>query len=568
MARTPPRCDIPHELILSIFEYLPPKSLLRFSTLSKDFYSLIHNPSFVAATLKRSNYDVSSPDKHPNLLYHSSRFNRYNIVKFYSNEEIESLCALHEHLIGNDKNRYRLELIGSCNGLLCFLDREQNGFYCWNPLLKKGIKQEFMHGDNDTPDTFGFGYDSSTNHFKLCCTTKEILDGEIIVSAVLYTLSTGIGEKSVWRVSSIPPPPTPHFLRPIPRNCYASGATHWLVFDPSGAFSCSSIVSFHMKDEVFREFDLPRGFELPLRGEPYYYFGIVLSEIDGMLAISPHVLGFKKPFIVWVMKVYGDAESWFPFVSMSLSHPMGKFLRLRHGKVLDVLGIKNNGQDIWVYSYDLKQVCVFNLKTLKLRKGKSIPSGKCWFCEAFSETLALMDVEDEWQIRDGNNISTNHHAWWPMLRNQNMFTTVSSLIQHNFTSSDLVSLINHLYDSNVANAAISSIPISVTGLKDSFAKAVWFGTHLGYHYHPDHGPTITVNTNSHRYRHKRIFLRVMEHNSILFTANDQLLCSFLKVLRRGIQIAINCTTQRQHLNIYSPLPKVFGASGGDFLQAE
>ncbi|KAF7815399.1 F-box/kelch-repeat protein [Senna tora] len=270
----------------------------------------------------------------------------------------------------------------------------------WQAHLQ-GIKQEFVHGGvKGTPDNFGFGYDSSTNHFKLCCTAKENLGGEIIVSAVLYTLSTNIGEKSAWRVSSIPPPPTPHFLRPVMGNYYANGGvSHWLVLDPSRAFSGSSIVSFHMEDEVFREFDLPRGFKLPRRSQPYYYYfgenSILLSKIDGMLAISPLVLGFEKPFTVWVMKVYGDAESWFPFVSMSLSRPMGKFLRLRHEKVLDVLGIKNNGQDIWVYSYDLERVCVFNLKTLKLRKGKSIPRGKCWFCEAFSETLALMDVEDE-----------------------------------------------------------------------------------------------------------------------------------------------------------------------------
>ncbi|KAF7815405.1 F-box protein [Senna tora] len=240
-----------------------------------------------------------------------------------------------------------------------------------------GIKQEFVHCIKGTPDNFdnfGFGYDSSTNHFKLFCTAKKNLGSEIIVNAMLYKLSTGIGEKSVWRVSSIPPPPKPHFLEPIPGNYYANGASHWLVFDPSRVSPCSSIVSFHMEDEVFREFDLP--FKLPRRSQPYYYVGensIMLSEIDGMLAISPLVLGFEKPFTVWVMKVYADAESWFPFVSMSLSRPIGKFLKLRHGRVLDVLGLKNNGQDIWVYSDALGRVCVFNLKTLKLRKHKSIP---------------------------------------------------------------------------------------------------------------------------------------------------------------------------------------------------
>ncbi|KAF7815401.1 putative ribonuclease H protein At1g65750 family [Senna tora] len=142
---------------------------------------------------------------------------------------------------------------------------------------------------------------------------------------MLYTLITDIGEKSVWiwKVSSIPPPPKSHLLAPVAGKKYVNGASHWLVLDPFRVSSGSSIMSFHMEDEVFREFDLPR------RSQPYDYCGknsIMLLEIDGMLAISSLELDFEKPFTVWELSTS---------LGFTTIDDMGKYLGvpLIHGQV-------------------------------------------------------------------------------------------------------------------------------------------------------------------------------------------------------------------------------------------
>ncbi|KAF7830391.1 ribonuclease H [Senna tora] len=102
-----------------------------------------------------------------------------------------------------------------------------------------------------------------------------------------------------------------------------------------------------------------------------------------------------------------------------------------------------------------------------------VPSNASWRWKAIFRSKEVVLSNLEWQIGDGKCIKINHHAWWPMLRDQQLISSVADLIKNN--GSWNTPIINRLYDANTA-ATIANTPLSVTGIKD---KLMWTGTSDG-----------------------------------------------------------------------------------------
>ncbi|KAF7801626.1 ribonuclease H [Senna tora] len=102
-----------------------------------------------------------------------------------------------------------------------------------------------------------------------------------------------------------------------------------------------------------------------------------------------------------------------------------------------------------------------------------VPSSASWRWKAIFRSKEVVVSNLEWQIGDGKSIKSNHLAWWPMLRDQQLVSTVADLIKHNGTWN--TSLPNKVYDTHTAGV-IANTPISVTGMKD---KLVWIGASDG-----------------------------------------------------------------------------------------
>ncbi|KAF7835728.1 ribonuclease H [Senna tora] len=93
-------------------------------------------------------------------------------------------------------------------------------------------------------------------------------------------------------------------------------------------------------------------------------------------------------------------------------------------------------------------------------------SSSSWRWKAIMKTNHVIIPNLEWQIGDGRGVKTNHHAWWQMLRNKGTFSSVSDFIQHDSATWRTVAL-SAVYDPRTVSI-ISSIPLSITGVKDKF----------------------------------------------------------------------------------------------------
>ena len=146
-----------------------------------------------------------------------------------------------------------------------------------------------MHIDADFYATIGFGFDPTTNDYKVvrlltfACTNPR-------TEVEIYSLSTG-----EWRMLSSGLAPQ-CALGPRQPRAFLNGALHWVAFKAISVNKAHHFVLvFDLGDEVFREILLPE--ELP----PYTYDGF-LCALFPYMGIPLHC--FMTTIVVFV-SIYG-----------------------------------------------------------------------------------------------------------------------------------------------------------------------------------------------------------------------------------------------------------------------
>ncbi|XP_074284030.1 putative F-box protein At1g32420 [Silene latifolia] len=154
-----------------ILTRLPVKSILRFKSISKQWYSTLSSSNFVNAHL------IKSPFSHPsapvNTLFIMDLMNFY--VFSYDDDQLSG--NLEDNLVKLDprfsvENDDGLQLTGSCNGLVCLTSLTRNYFILWNPATRefhKYASDEYLKRFNKATTYFttsGFGYVSSVDDYK------------------------------------------------------------------------------------------------------------------------------------------------------------------------------------------------------------------------------------------------------------------------------------------------------------------------------------------------------------------------------------------------------------------
>nr|XP_023876298.1 F-box/kelch-repeat protein At3g23880-like [Quercus suber] len=160
--------DLLEEVVLDILARLPVKSLLRFRCVCKPWYSSIANPKFITTHLLNHNH-------HHGYVIHI----RWYIPKPSSGSSRSGgqVCTLTCDHTYETISEFRVpftcqsgfpHFVGSCNGILCFIDynvaRSNVVVYLWNPSIRKFKRLP----DNRSPILkFGIRYDSQNNDFKV-----------------------------------------------------------------------------------------------------------------------------------------------------------------------------------------------------------------------------------------------------------------------------------------------------------------------------------------------------------------------------------------------------------------
>ncbi|GAU28237.1 hypothetical protein TSUD_118440 [Trifolium subterraneum] len=289
---------LPVEVILEILCRLPVKLLLQLRCVCKSWNSLLSDSEFIKKHLRMSTTRHLHFINYLNIPDNEAIVASYPLDCIFNNLTTE--LTQFQYSPNNLTEDYSLgNLSGSCNGILCCVDNYNGLVILWNPSIRKFKELPLFtkpNVSNYIHINFGFGYDSSTDKYKVVVildytipdfTTSE--DNWVTKTEVkVHTLGTNI-----WR--TIPTYPFGGVPFPKPGK-FVSGTINWLVSKEKFWMSPHFIVSFDLVNETYQKI-IPR-----IGGEDMCDLGSIGVLRDCLCVTSGDD--------VWIMKEYGNKESW------------------------------------------------------------------------------------------------------------------------------------------------------------------------------------------------------------------------------------------------------------------
>ncbi|XP_071728074.1 F-box/kelch-repeat protein At3g06240-like [Rutidosis leptorrhynchoides] len=238
---------LPSDLIEAILPFLPSKSLGRFKSVSKRWYSLIYSPNFIKTHIHI--YTENNPNSDPThiILVPDEGDCLYSV-------DIKQLNTQSSRATVNAKflNFYKplVEILGSCNGLLLASD-VYNNLCIVNPTTGEKVPVgKSLHGT-----TYGFGYDSSKDDYKVISISRMgVSDSDAICKIVnVYSL-----RNSSWNMlTNFPYQQHDQYSQSQCPGVLLNNNLHWVVRNKRSELT---IAAFSLINEEFREIELPDSF--------------------------------------------------------------------------------------------------------------------------------------------------------------------------------------------------------------------------------------------------------------------------------------------------------------------
>jgi F-box interacting protein len=244
-------------------------------------------------------------------------------------------------------------LIGSCDGLLCFVVNKRAFLY--NPCIRKAKELPSLEISPEIYNALGyaFGYDPFIdNYIVICYFCSDVQYNDCKGQVKVHTLGT-----DSWR--RIKDSPSKLLYRE--RGIFLSGTVNWLAYYNTNDFNyLTVIVSLHLGKESFQEIPTPE----------YGNINNVLNFSvmrDCLCIFSRHYL--ESSTDVWLMKEYGNKDSWIKLICLPyFGDSSGVFTRILYisednNHVL--LVFKELGKSKWVV-YDCKNDIITSSKIEEL----------------------------------------------------------------------------------------------------------------------------------------------------------------------------------------------------------
>ncbi|GAU47965.1 hypothetical protein TSUD_280240 [Trifolium subterraneum] len=292
---------LPFDLIEEILCRLPVKPLLQFRCVCKSWNSLISDTKFTKKHLSMSTR------RHLHLLSYSNHLSKHIITS----------CPLHcvsTTVSTNDVTQLEYpsnrlgypdhEMVGSYNGILCLAQVYSNMSYIllWNPSIRKVNELPCLKDPRYTyisHKIFGFGYDFVTDNYKvIAILTYDVHDsgGDVVCKTIVKVNTLG---SIFWKnIKNFPFDSSPE----MDSGIFVSGTINWLISKPRRERSCF-IVSLDLGKESYRKVVLPDH-----RKEDVTI--LYLSVLRDCLCM---IYGHD----IWIMKEYGNNESWTKLFTVS-----------------------------------------------------------------------------------------------------------------------------------------------------------------------------------------------------------------------------------------------------------
>ncbi|KAK2978319.1 hypothetical protein RJ640_017170 [Escallonia rubra] len=281
--------NLPSCILLEILTRLPIETISQCRYVCKTLRAIILDPYFCKIVLSR-----------PSILMKDNNFSIYRRDRFYVLEFGDNGIVLTEPKTINtnfDPKIRRLNLVGSCNGLVCFSSTDSPGFlYITNPLLgheyaavKVPYFDDFVYL-RSYRWSYGFGFSPATRQYKVIIRMPGHITGE----TELHVCTLGTNE---WRNLGEVPLPKSSVKFHIDVNSN-TGALHWIYRNGS---SYASLNAFELGEERNRQIPLP-----PCLARSTAPMDLVV--LGNCLCI--YNTNYGKNADIWSMKDYGVAESW------------------------------------------------------------------------------------------------------------------------------------------------------------------------------------------------------------------------------------------------------------------
>ncbi|AES68643.1 putative F-box domain-containing protein [Medicago truncatula] len=296
-----PLPTLPFDLIQEILCWLPVKLLLQLRCVCKSWNSLITDTSFTKKHLSMST------TRHIHFVRYYDPSNKYILTSYPLHSNFSTMftnVTRMEYHPNNYTPNSSCYIVGSCHGILCLAHFYDEGFILlWNPSIRKFKELPSFQKPNaisDTRMTFGFGYDPIMDNYKVVVVLGFSVwfnNGDVVdkTEVKVHTLGT-----KFWiTIQEFPFGCIPYELS----GKFLGGTINWLASKVGLRESPCFIVSLDLGNVSYQEVLLPEFGEVDFN---YLTLG-VLRDCLGL--ISDHD--------VWIMKEYGNKESWIKLFTVS-----------------------------------------------------------------------------------------------------------------------------------------------------------------------------------------------------------------------------------------------------------
>ncbi|KAI4317713.1 hypothetical protein L6164_025562 [Bauhinia variegata] len=286
---------LPPELLVEVLSRLPVKSLLQLRCVCKSWKSLISDPQFVKKHLQMSVMDPKFT--HHKLIFQFSK--RSFTLKYCSVYSIFNYSSTRAAVLKYPTTYRGYDMIvGSCNGLLCFANKQKGVLLC-NPSMRTLKESPFLGNEPRVGSytVYGFGYDHLNDCYKVVAIFCYSEGRNAYKTDVkVYTLGT-----SYWRrileFPVVPYDDTGKFVS-------GTGTINWVGKSTTGSRYPWVIVSLDLGKETYQEVL-----------QPDYEVGLVVSlgVLRDCLCICHY---YNTHLDLWLMKDCGLTVSWTKLVTI------------------------------------------------------------------------------------------------------------------------------------------------------------------------------------------------------------------------------------------------------------
>ncbi|KAK9688724.1 hypothetical protein RND81_09G006600 [Saponaria officinalis] len=301
--------NIPEEIIhYDILTRVPVKSLLRFKSVCKYWYTLINSSTFINIHQKYC-VESRSQDYSSEFFIVSNEYGSNTCELTYI--DAHNFTSVRNFKIEDANNRNYFNIVGSCNGFICLkLTNYYSGFKLCNPLTKEFRNiidhPRYNNGtrlkDTDYLQRYGFGYDFVRRDYKIVVVTcyRKYSYSPLFGRGVVQVYST---RTNSWKKTDEFSPNL--FL--MGNGLAINNMLHWnVVLGEKDDSNKHDILTFDLHTEKLGRIS----YSIKLKNELALGLMVGLMVSNGRLCTITKHLTKDGRIGFWTMNKYGVSESW------------------------------------------------------------------------------------------------------------------------------------------------------------------------------------------------------------------------------------------------------------------